>query len=275
MSDNHKTGDYFEMNRAGWDRRAAVHLDSAFYDVAGFLEGKTSLREIELAELNKVEGKRLLHLQCHFGLDTLSWARLGAHATGVDLSPVAIKQASELADKSGVAADFVCSNVYDFDRGDADPYDIVFTSYGTICWLPDINRWAEIVSSNLAVGGTFYMAEFHPIHDLLAGYSYFTREIPDVEEEGTYTENSDDAVAEFAVWSHPISSVVNALVKQGIEIIHLNEFSYSPYDCFDNMKEREPGRFCLQHQGQDVPMVYSIRGKKKSVCQELADDRIA
>ena len=262
MSKKNSSSEYFDMNRTGWDKRARVHIDSDFYDVPGFLGGKTSLREIELAELKPSEGQSLLHLQCHFGLDTLSWARLGARCTGVDISPVAIEQARQLSEKSGVDARFVCANIYDFDRGDAAPFDIVFTSYGTICWLPDLTRWAQVVSSNLAAGGTFYMVEFHPIYDLLAGYSYFNRADPDVEEEGTYTENSDEAVAEFAVWSHSLSSVVNALVQSGIEVLQLNEFPFSPYDCFDDMEEREPGRFYIEHRDNFVPLVYRLLGRK-------------
>lgn len=262
MTDENSSTDYFELNRAGWDQRAGVHLNSKFYDVPGFLSGETSLREIELAELGSVADKSLLHLQCHFGLDTLSWARLGARCTGVDISPVAIKQARALSNESGTDARFDCTNVYDFDRGDTDPYDIVFTSYGTICWLPDLTKWANIVSSNLAVGGTFYMVEFHPIYDLLEGYSYFNRSAPDVEEEGSYTENGEDAVAEFAVWSHPLSDAVNALIRSGIEITQLNEFPFSPYDCFEGMEEREPGRYYMQYKNKDVPIVYSLMGRK-------------
>jgi SAM-dependent methyltransferase len=254
--------DYFEMNRIGWDRRAKVHIESAFYDVNGFLAGKTSLREIELGELKEVAGRSLLHLQCHFGLDTLSLTRMGASCTGVDISPVAIESARDLAKKTGLDARFVCSDVYSFHRGVDDRYDIVFTSYGTVCWLPDLKRWAEVVSSNLAMGGIFYMVEFHPIYDLLAGYSYFTTDVPDVEEVDTYTENGTDAVAELATWAHPLSNVINALVSHGIQIEQLNEFPFSPYNCFADMEEREPGRFYLNHKGQDVPIVYSLTGRK-------------
>jgi len=264
MGESRPFDEYFELNRAGWDRRAEVHARSKFYDVEGFLGGASSLREIELSELTDVAGRRLLHLQCHFGLDTLSWARLGAICTGVDLSPVAIEQARSLSERSGLRAEFVCANVHDFHRGDVEPYDIVFTSYGAICWLPDLKRWAEVVSSNLVSGGTFYMVEFHPIHDLLAGYSYFDEETPCVEEEATYTENGDEAVAELAVWSHPMSDVVNALVGAGIVIVRLTEFPFSPYDCFEGLDERESGRFYKQHEGHDVPMVYSILGTKKA-----------
>lgn len=195
--------DYFEMNRIGWDQRAKVHLTSKFYDVPGFLDGKSSLSEIDLAELREVSGRRLLHLQCHFGLDTLSWARLGAHVTGVDISPVAIEQANDLRDQAGLNAQFVCSNVYDYDRGDETLFDIVYTSFGAVCWLPDLKRWA-----------------------------------------------------------HPFTDVVNALVGVGIQIEQLNEFAFSPYNCFENMQERQPGRFYLQHKGNDIPLVYSLRGRK-------------
>jgi len=256
--------DYFEMNRVAWDERADVHVASRFYDVDGFLSGNSSLTEIELAELPDVSGLTLLHLQCHFGLDTLSWARMGARCTGVDISAVAIEHANRLRDQTNLAADFVCSNVYDFDRGSRAPFDIVYTSFGTICWLPDLTRWAEVIAANLATGGTFYMAEFHPIYDLLSGYSYFTPEQPDVETEGTYTENGSEAIAEMATWAHAMSSVVNALVNAGIEVLQLNEYDFSPYNCFDGLKEKQPGRFYLDHRGHNVPLVFSLLGRKNS-----------
>lgn len=257
-----KESEYFEMNRLGWDKRAAAHFDSKFYDLPGFLAGETSLREIELAELGDVNGKSLLHLQCHFGMDTLSWARKGAVCTGVDISPVAIKKARELAQELKLDAEFVCTDVYAFQRSDPAPFDIVFTSYGSICWLPDLTRWAEVVATNLAVGGRFYIADFHSIYDLLAGYSYFTQVEPDVDEEGTYTENGADVITKLASWSHPMSSVINALINAGIQIERVSEFPFSPYNCFEDMVEREPGRFYLSHKGNDVPIVYSITGQK-------------
>lgn len=253
---------YFEMNRIGWDQRAQVHIESKFYDVDGFLAGGTSLREIELGELSNVVGMRMLHLQCHFGLDTLSWVRRGAICTGVDISPVAIQKARELAERAKLCAEFICSDIYSFERQDPHAFDIVFTSYGTICWLPDLIKWAELIAANLVHGGTFYMVDFHPIHDLLAGYSYFTEAVPDIEEEGTYTENGADTVAKLATWAHPLSSVVNALAGAGIQVERLNEFPFSPYNCFEGMVERESGRYYLSHKGHDVPIVYSLTGRK-------------
>jgi len=176
--------------------------------------------------------------------------------------PQCVRQARELATRARVDAEFVCSDVYGFVAGSAGPYDIVYTSYGAICWLPDLDRWAAVIASNLAPGGLFYMVEFHPIHDLLAGYSYFTRAEPDVAEEGSYTENGADVVAKLAVWAHPLSSVINALVGAGIRVERLNEFPFSPYNCFEGLVERQPGRFYLGHRGHDVPMVYSLTGRK-------------
>jgi SAM-dependent methyltransferase len=258
ISDN----EYFEMNRVGWDRRVKTHVESRFYDVAGFLAGNTSLREIEIAELSGVRGKRLLHLQCHFGLDTLSWSRQGAICTGVDISPVAIQKAHELAERAKLDAKFVCSDVYGFTQESRQPYDIVFTSYGAICWLPDLGKWAETVALNLKKSGTFYMVEFHPINDLIAGYSYFSPKAPDIEEESTYTENGAGVVAKMATWTHPLSNVINALIGVGIQLEHVNEFPFSPYNCFEGMVEREPGRFYLSHNGNDAPIIYSIKGRK-------------
>ena len=254
--------DYLRTNRESWDRRAELHFVSEFYDVDGFLSGNTSLQEIELAELPDLSGRRLLHLQCHFGLDTLSLARMGALCTGVDISPVAISKAFELNQKSNLDAKFICSDVYGFDREDDPQYDIVFTSYGAVCWLPDLEQWAKVIASNLVIGGTFFMAEFHPVYDLIAGYSYFETSKPDVEEEGTYTENSGSFKATLITWAHPLSKVINSLINVGIEIQSINEYPYSPYPCFEGMEEQDRGRFYLMHSGQKTPLVYTIKGKK-------------
>lgn len=254
--------DYFKINREAWDKRAQVHIQSEFYNVDGFLAGSCSLNDIELAALGDVQGKELLHLQCHFGLDTLSWARKGAIVTGVDLSPVAIEKANELKSKAELDADFICSDVYAYGLRTKPRFDIVFTSYGVVCWLPDLDKWARTISNSLRMGGTFFMAEFHPIYDLLTGYSYFHNDTPDVEESGTYTENCDGVKSKLAMWGHPLSDVVNALIRAGIAIEHLHEFPYSPYNCFEGLEERESGRFYLTKTDHDAPLIYSIKGIK-------------
>jgi SAM-dependent methyltransferase len=254
--------DYFELNKQAWDKRVDKHVASEFYDVDGFLSGRSSLQEIELAELGDVNGKRLLHLQCHFGLDTLSWARMGAVATGVDLSPAAIEQANRLKTETELDARFVCSDVYSYAEEATPDHDIVYTSYGAVCWLPCLDRWARTIDKSLKCGGTFYMVEFHPLYDLVSGYSYFHNPQPDVEEEATYTENNDDEKASVAVWTHPLSDVINALIRINLQIEFVNEFPYSPYNCFEGLEEKQKGRYFLSKSGQDVPLLYSIKATK-------------
>jgi SAM-dependent methyltransferase len=199
--------DYLRINRDSWDKRTKIHVSSESYDVQGFLSGISALNEIELSEMDDVGGPMLLHLQWHFGLDTLSWAREGAIVTGVDLSPVAIAMAVDIRDEARLPGDFVCSDVYSFDRGEQPEYDTVYTSYGSVGWLPDLEAWAGVIATNLRVGGIFYMAEFHPLNDLVSGLSYFHSPSPDVEEKGTYTENCTGAETKLITWPHPLSQV--------------------------------------------------------------------
>lgn len=253
---------HFNTNKNSWNQRVETHFNSKFYDVPGFLAGHSSLNAIELNELNDVAGKSMLHLQCHFGLDSLSWARLGAQVTGVDISDSAIDKAKQLQQQTQLNANFICADVYAFGASNQQQFDLVYTSYGALCWLPDLDRWAQVVTNALRSGGQFYMVEFHPIIDLMAGYSYFHSDEPDVSAEETYTENSDGSQHEFAVWAHPLGDVITALVKAGLAIQMVKEFDYSPYNCFAGMEEKQAGRFYLEHKNQQVPMVYSIRAEK-------------
>ncbi|MFC3192868.1 class I SAM-dependent methyltransferase [Marinicella sediminis] len=253
---------YFETNKQSWNQRVETHFNSKFYDVPGFLAGQTSLNEIELNGLGDVDGLTLLHLQCHFGLDSLSWARLGASVTGVDISDTAIDKARELQLQTGLDAKFISTDVYDYGRHNEQLFDVVYTSYGALCWLPDMDHWAQVVAKCLKPGGRLYLAEFHPVIDLLAGYEYFHKTEPDVSQEDTYTENCDGSEHEFAVWAHPMGSVITALVTAGLKIERVEEFDYSPYNCFADMQEQQPGRYYLIHQNHRAPLVYSILASK-------------
>ncbi|MGI2260942.1 class I SAM-dependent methyltransferase [Shewanella sp. GXUN23E] len=265
---NHSYGetymeDYLEINRRGWDARTRIHLNSRFYDVPGFLGGNSSLNCIELAAIgDDVTGKSLLHLQCHFGLDTLSWARLGASVTGLDLSCQAIEQATALTRQTGLEASFVCADVYRAQQVLQRQFDIVFSSYGALCWLPDLDLWAQTVQSCLKPGGIFYLAEFHPVQGLLAGYRYFHTREPDIEEEGSYTENAGDSCERFMSWSHSLADVIGSLLRAGLQLIEFKEFDFSPYNCFEGLEEVAEGCFQMRHGGQTVPMVYSIKALK-------------
>ena len=146
---------YIELNRESWNRRTAVHLTSEFYDVEGFLNGKNTLKDIELNLLGDISNKKVLHLQCHFGQDSISLSRLGAKVTGVDFSDKAIESARILNEQTKTDAVFICCDIYDLPQHLDETFDIIFTSYGTIGWLPDLNKWAQIVSRFLKTGGKF------------------------------------------------------------------------------------------------------------------------
>ena len=254
--------DYIATNRDSWDRRTEIHFTSEMYDVEGFLNGSNKLKEIELEELPDVRGKRLLHLQCHFGVDTLSWARRGAKVTGVDFSPAAIERANELKERSGLEAEFICSSIGDFAERSRPEYDIVFVSYGALCWLPSIREWAKVVSKNLKPEGQLCLVEFHPLYDFVAGYTYFHSAEPDIEEEGTYTENCPGELMPLVTWGHPISEIMNSVIEAGIRIESFKEFPFSPYDCFEGLEEGEPGRYYLSGTKHRVPLVYALKGIK-------------
>lgn len=253
---------HLEMNQQAWNRRTEIHRESEFYDLAGFLSGKSSLNPLELELLGDVTNKSLLHLQCHFGLDSLSLARLGASVTGVDLSDTAIKQATHIAKEAGLDSKFICSDVLQLKQLDSSKYDVVYTSYGVLCWLPDLTQWAKVIAESLKEGGEFHLIEFHPFHDVMAGYPYFNTHEAYVESESTYTENSGDEEQEIATWAHSLSEVISALISAGLSINAFREHDYSPYNCFDGLEETSPGHFQKLVDNEPVPMLYSITAIK-------------
>jgi len=260
---------YFEENKISWNKRTAVHKDSAFYDLASFKKGASSLNKIELDELGNVKGKTLLHLQCHFGMDTMSWAREGATVTGVDLSDEAVKLAKEINTELGLKAEFICCNVYDLQKYLDKKFDIVFTSYGTIGWLPDLDKWAEIVSYYLKRGGIFYIADFHPALWMMDDdfkyikYNYFNTETITEEISGTYSDRNAPIKSIEHGWNHPFTEILNSLIRHGLEIVQFNEFSYSPYNCFNNLEQGEDGMWRIKGMEEKMPMMYSIKAIKK------------
>ena len=240
-------------------------MDSDFYDLPGFIAGKTSLNEIELNELGDVSGKKLLHLQCHFGQDTLSWAREGATVTGVDLSETAIEEAKKLSDQINVPAAFVRSNLYDLPENLDGEFDIIFTSYGTIGWLPDLDKWAEVIVHFLKPGGTFYIAEFHPVVWMFSDdfsrvqYAYHNDGVISETYNGTYADPEADITNITNTWNHSLSEVMMALINAGLKIESFHEFDYSPYNCFQNTVKTSEGNYQIKGMEGLIPMVYSLK----------------
>ncbi|MEQ8324339.1 MAG: class I SAM-dependent methyltransferase [Vicingaceae bacterium] len=261
--------DYIKVNRAAWDKRTAVHVKSKFYDMASFKSGQTSLKNIELELIGNVAKKDILHLQCHFGQDSISLSRLGAKVTGVDFSEVAIKKANEIATAEGAKCDFICCDVYELENHLSKKYDIVYTTYGTIGWLPDLDKWAAIVSSFLKPGGQLVFVEFHPVFWMFDNnqekvqYNYFNDSAIREVEEGTYADKSADLNEEYVTWNHNIAEVLTSLLNAGMEITGFNEYDYSPYKIFNNASEFEEGKFRVEHLGRKLPLVYSILATKK------------
>lgn len=259
----------FNANKDAWNKRTVVHKDSAFYDVASFKAGKTSLNKIELQELGDVKGKSLLHLQCHFGMDTLSWAREGADVTGIDLSDEAIEYAKQLSTELDIHANFISCNVYDLKDHLNRKFDIVFTSYGVIGWLPDLDKWASIISHFLRPRGTFYMIEFHPAVWMFDDnfqyikYPYHNVETIIEKQTGTYADRNSKIEYNEYSWNHSLSEVINSLIRNGLQIQQLNEFPYSCYDCFNNVVQGQDGYWRVKGLEEKIPMMYSVKATKQ------------
>jgi SAM-dependent methyltransferase len=272
---------YFDANKESWNKRTGVHKDSTFYDLGGFKKGRSSLNSIEKEELGNVKGKTLLHLQCHFGMDTMSWEREGAIVTGVDFSDEAIKLAKEIAIEIKSKARFICSNIYDLtdaakvsspeeDLAKAS-FDIIYTSYGTIGWLPDLDKWASVIDHFLQPGGIFYIVDFHPVLWMMdeqfehIKYNYFNKSVIAEETSGTYTDRDAPIRSNEYCWNHPFSEIFSALIKNNLIIQQFNEFPFSPYNCFNDLEQGADGMWRIKEMDEKMPMLYSIKAGKQSL----------
>ncbi len=259
---------YLDINRRLWNDKASVHFTTDFYDLPAFRAGKNMLTPIELAQLGDVRGKTLLHLQCHFGMDTLSWARLGAQVTGVDFSDVAIHHARQLAEEEQLNAKFICCNIYDLPQHLDAQYDIVFTSYGVIGWLPDLTAWGAIVARYLKPGGVFHFFEFHPVPWMFDNdyqyiqYSYFNAQTIVEEVKGSYADRNAPIEGQSISWNHPLCDVLGALLQQGLRLAHFTEFDWSPYNIYPNATEIAPGKWQIKSMEGKLPLIYAIKAVK-------------
>ena len=263
-----------ETNRRYWNEVVPIHAASEMYDVEGFKAGGLSLDELERAEVGEVGGKSLLHLQCHFGMDTLSWARLGARVTGMDYSPQAIAKARGLAAECGIEARFICGNLYDLPRQLEGQFDIVFTSYGVLCWLPDLREWARIAASYVKPGGFFYIAEFHPFsyvfddeaNRLQYRYAYFAKEATRFEFDGTYADRAARLQnREDYEWTYRIGDVVTALIEAGLRIEFLHEHAFTVYEQLPFLEKAGKRRWRFPGGEEPIPLMFSLKAAKPLV----------
>ena len=272
---------YRAANRARWDEAVAVHAASEFYGVDRFLRGESTLLQLDLDEVGDVRGKSLLHLQCHFGLDTLSWARRGADVVGVDFAPSAVATARELADRAGLKAEFVESELYAAPDVLADrlgSFDIVYVNLGALCWLPDIAAWAEVCAGFIRQGGMLYVRDVHPVAqslddesasgDLRLIYPYFESTQP---QHWTGDEDYADPAASLEhrdsfEWNHGLGEIVSAVIAAGCHVEFLHEQDWTVYRALSWLVETERGVWRLpQRDGafdHRLPLMFSLRAMK-------------
>lgn len=263
-----------EVNRKRWDEVTPVHVRSEFYDVPGFLAGRNTLFDIEREALGDVRGKSLLHLQCHFGLDSLNWARLGADVVGVDFSEAAIREARDLAEKAGLSKQcrFVCSDVLELEQHLDGAFDIVFTSYGVITWLADLKKWARTIARFLKPDGRFFMAEIHPFsyvfHDERPGeiaYDYFSTEqgvvlpvSPD------YADSSFVPTQPETYWPWTFADIFGSLREAGLTIEDFREFPFTCYQQFPYLIRQANGQYVQPEGKPRIPLLFSLSATKKN-----------
>jgi len=268
--------DELNANRQLWNAWTTLHEASEFYDLPGFKAGKSSLRPIERAELTDVAGRSLLHLQCHFGLDTLSWARKGAIATGVDFSDRSIALAQSLSGELDIPATFVCSDIEHLPDVLSGQFEIVFSSYGVLPWLRDLRRWAAVIAHFLAPNGVFYLVDDHPFMralqvndrgELTVANPYFFTEQPSrIEARGSYAAPGDaqTPLRAWYIWNHSLGEVLAALLGVGLRIEFLHEFPFAMRAKFPGMRRGDDGvwRFARP---PAFPLLFSLQARKPEV----------
>ena len=260
-----------QIIRRNWNERTPIHAASEFYDVKGFKSGRITLTEIERREVGEVSCKTLLHLQCHFGLDTMSWARLGAKATGVDFSDTAIELARQLNDEVGTDVDFICSDIYGLPNVLDAKFDVVFTSYGVLCWLPDLDEWAAVIDKHLKPGGIFYIIDGHPLMgifeptdsgDMIPVHGYFHEELFFEGRKPSYTGSDQLIESPVYEWQHTLGDIVTELVNAGLRIEFLHEFPISGYQAHPMMKRHGDGWWRFPDRNDSFPQLFSIKAVK-------------
>jgi len=263
---------YLSANQKLWDQWTADHEKSPFYDLEGFKAGRDRLRSVELTELGDVSGKSLLHLQCHFGMDTLAWARRGAQVTGMDLSEKSIALARSLSEELNIPAKFICSDIYQLPEKLSGEFDIVFTSYGVLHWLRDLPQWAKVVAGFVKPGGIFYIVEDHPTFRMFTtedetkvtlANAYFHTVDPDVVEmSGSYATDNKGETSSFYIWNHGMGEIISSLIEAGLTIEFLHEFPFAARAKFPFMEKGEDGWWQLPATYVQIPFLFSLQARK-------------
>lgn len=260
--------DWLAANRANWDDRASIHVSSKFYNIEKWLRDESGPTDLERDALGDVEGLSLVHLQCHIGTDTLRWARVGARVTGVDFSGVAIKEATDLAQRAGLAerSRFLCANIYDAPEilsGEA--FDVVYVSLGSLCWLPRIEDWAEVVTRLLTPGGRLYVHDVHPMSNCLdddgervAGGYFETAQPLVFDSDHTYTDGAALSHPTTFEWNHSPSEMWGALRANGLVVDSFDELDWTVWAQFPWLEESAPGTWTVPRGRPQIPLAFTL-----------------
>ena len=269
--------EFRKANLDSWNERADVHASSKFYNLQRYVDDPNYLSitvEFDRTEIGDVRGKTLLHLQCHIGTDTVSMARLGAVATGVDFSEASINVARKLSKDCGTPARFEVAELYDTPNVIDEQFDIVYTGTGALVWLPDIKGWAQVVSKMLKPSGTLYVRDSHPMahtvdderkdEQLVIEYQYFeTKDGSRFENDVTYTDGP--GLSKKTVnyeWSHGLGETVTALIDSGLRIDFLHEQQFAEYHAFPACVGNGKGHWRFDEHPERLPLMFSIKATK-------------
>jgi len=250
-----------QANKQGWDGLAETHYRN--YHIDRLISGKPLLNELITKEVGDVRGKSLVHLLCHIGTDTLSWALLGAQVTGIDISSESLKYAKKLSQQMGIKADFIESDILDIQEKVHTKYDIAFSSTGVLCWVPDIRQYAQAVRHLLNDNGFFYILDGHPFRsvfidetgetsiDMIQG-NYFRNDEWQFDNLGDYTDPDLKIPIKSYEWNWTMGEIITAFCEVGMRIVFLHEFpqyfysGYTPYDIQIDKIELYPCTFSLK-----------------------------
>jgi SAM-dependent methyltransferase len=280
MADQAAHQESFAVNKARWDEVVPIHVASTDYQVRPFLAGQETLLPIEAREIGDIRGKSVVHLQCHFGLDTLNLTRRGAHVTGLDFSPQAVAAARDLAARAGLEARFVEGNLYDAPQIIAERFDLAYVTWGAINWLPDIRAWAKVVAAMLKPGGELYLLEAHPFAfaldqlgedkqqrhaaPLVPTYDYFQPGRPlifesDITYTGDATKVANTKTHEFL---HAISDILTGLLDSGLTLTYFAEHDSIAWSMWPKMVEGPDRMYRLPEGAPNLPLSFSLRARK-------------
>jgi 2-polyprenyl-3-methyl-5-hydroxy-6-metoxy-1,4-benzoquinol methylase len=260
---------YDAVNRDLWNQWTPIHAESAFYNVAGFRAGESTLKFLEREALGDVSGKSILHLQCHFGLDSLSLARAGAKVTGVDYSEKSIDFACALSEEMAIPARFIRCNVYELHAHLDEQFDIVFASYGVLHWLPDLSGFCRVVARYLKYGGIFFLVDFHPLFNMLDErgeemvFPYFPATTPLVRiKKGSCVDPETNIEHEAYEWPHSMAEIVTACIDAGLRICEFAEYPFMVFHVLPYLEDIGYGRYAARRSGFPLPLMFSVRAAK-------------